>query len=305
MPTPGWRVAGLLAMLLAAAIGLQVARERLSPLPVPPPGAMMYVRSPEAIKRIALGFDALAADVYWIRALQHYGGTKLSTEPGKTYDQLYPLLDLTTSLDPHFDIAYKFGSIFLSERYPNGPDRPDLAIALLMKGLAAQPERWEFAQQIGFVHYWWLNQYKEAADWFLRAAAIPGAPSWLKPLAAVTLAQGGNRASSRQLWEQVRSTAEDDWLRDQASLRLRQLDALDQVDLLVNAAVAYQQRVGAIPRSWDDLIRAGLLRGVPVDPAGFPFILDPGRAVIAVSPQSTLNPLPSEPVTLDRVPGAR
>jgi hypothetical protein len=300
-----WTTAALLVLLLAAVAGLQRLREQLAPLPLPSSGdAVMYVRSPEAIKRVALGFDALAADVYWIRALQHYGGTKLSTDPGKTYAELYPLLDLTTSLDPYFDIAYKFGSIFLSEQYPNGPNRPDLAITLLQKGLAAQPNKWEFAQQIGFIHYWWLHQYKEAADWFLRAAAIPRAPSWLKPLAAVTLAQGGNRASSRQLWNQVRETAEDQWLRDQADLRLRQLDALDQLDALVAAAVSYRQRFGVVPGSWDDLIRAGLLRGVPVDPAGFPFVFDAARSVIAVSPQSTLNPLPVEPVTLEQVPGA-
>jgi hypothetical protein len=300
-----WRIAALIVALLVAVVAVQMLRERLAPLPLPATGGtIMYVRSPEAIKRVALGFDAVAADVYWIRALQHYGGTKLSTDPGKSYDQLYPLLDLTTSLDPHFDIAYKFGSIFLSERYPNGPNRPDLAIVLLKKGLAAQPERWEFAQQIGFVYYWWLHQYKDAADWFLRAAAIPRAPSWLKPLAAVTLAEGGNRASSRQLWEQVRATAEDDWLLDQAALRLRQLDALDQLDALVAAAAAYQRRVGAIPRSWEDLVGAGLLRGVPVDPAGYPFILDPQRFTIAVSPQSTLNPLPVEPARIDQVPGA-
>ena len=37
---------------------------------------LLYVRSGEAAKRIALAFDALAADVYWIRAIQHYGGDR-------------------------------------------------------------------------------------------------------------------------------------------------------------------------------------------------------------------------------------
>ena len=39
----------------------------------------MYVRSPEAMKRMALSYDSLLADVYWIRAIQHYGDTKRST----------------------------------------------------------------------------------------------------------------------------------------------------------------------------------------------------------------------------------
>ncbi len=38
---------------------------------------LLYMRSGTAVKRMALGFDALAADVYWIRAIQHYGGDRL------------------------------------------------------------------------------------------------------------------------------------------------------------------------------------------------------------------------------------
>ena len=34
------------------------------------------------------------------------------------YPLLYPLLDITTTLDPRFNIAYRFGAIFLAEPYP-------------------------------------------------------------------------------------------------------------------------------------------------------------------------------------------
>ena len=40
------------------------------------------------------------------------------------FDLLYPLLDLVTSLDPHFKVAYRFGAIFLTEAYPSGPAGP-------------------------------------------------------------------------------------------------------------------------------------------------------------------------------------
>ena len=58
-----------------------------------------------------------------------------TSKASQTYPLLYPLLDLTTTLDPRFNIAYRFGAIFLAEPYPGGPGRPDLAIALLEKGL--------------------------------------------------------------------------------------------------------------------------------------------------------------------------
>ena len=74
-----------------------------------------------------------------------------------------------TSLDPHFKVAYRFGAIFLTEAYPSGPGRPDLAIALLQRGIERDGGRWEYMHDIGFVYYWWLHDYKQAAEWFERA----------------------------------------------------------------------------------------------------------------------------------------
>ena len=142
-------------------------------------------------------------------------------------------------------------------------------MALLRKGLEAQPQRWQFAQDIGFVYYWWLHDYKQAAEWFTRAAAIPGAPDWLKPLAAVTLAQGGNRASSRRLWEEIQTRPTTTGCARRQTLRLQQFDAMDQIDILRRAAAAYELRFNSPPR---DVAGPGPRRippsVPPVDPAG-------------------------------------
>ena len=74
-------------------------------------------------------------------------------------------------LDPHFEIAYQFGALVLAEVPPGGPGRPDLAIALLEKGIKAQPAAWRLYQAVGFVHYWSRQDYASAADWFRDAAA--------------------------------------------------------------------------------------------------------------------------------------
>ena len=284
-----------LVVLFAAIIGLQMIQAHEPPLAMPEGVStnLLYVRSPQILERATLSFHALLADIYWIRAVQHYGGTKLSSEPNKQYDVLYPLLDLTTSLDPYFDIVYKFGSVFLAEPYPAGAGRPDQAIALLQKGLRTRPDKWELAQGIGFVYYWWLADYQNAAMWFNRAADVPKAPNWLRPLAAVTLAEGGNRASSRILWTEIARNADADWLRAQASFRLKQLDALDGIDFIQRIVDQYRGRTGVPPRSWDDMMRAGLLRGIPPDPTGVPFRLDPATGKVTLDPSSSLNPLPN------------
>jgi len=284
-----------LVLLFAAVVGLQMIQAAQPPLASPEGVStnLLYVRSPQVLQRATLSFQALAADIYWIRAVQHYGGTKLSNDQNKQYDVLYPLLDLTTSLDPYFDVVYKFGSVFLAEPYPAGAGRPDQAIALLQKGLRTRPDKWDLAQSIGFVYYWWLADDQSAAMWFNRAADMPAAPEWLRPLAAVTLAQGGNRASSRMLWTEIARNADAGWLRDQAAFRLKQLDALDGIDIMERVVQQYRGRTGVLPASWGDMMRAGFLRGVPADPAGVPFQLDSATGKVTLDPNSPLNPLPT------------
>ena len=282
----------ILILLLGGVIGLQAVHERRGGVPAADTPDMLYVRSPEAMKRLALSYQSLLADVYWIRAVQHYGGTRLSNDPNASYDLLYPLLDLTTSLDPRFNVAYLFGSLFLAGPPPGGPGRPDLAIALLEKGLRAQPEKWEFAQTIGFVHYWWRQDYPEAAAWFQRAADMPGGPFWLKSMAAVTLAEGGRRESSRQLWQEL-ARSDLEWIRNEGQRRLLQLDAMDQIDQLQAAADAFERQLGRPVADWDDLRRAGYLRGSPQDPTGAPYRIQSGR--VSLDFASRLYPLPVQP----------
>ena len=213
----------------------------------------------------------------------------------RTVENLYPFLDLATSLDSRFVVAYRFGAIFLSEPPPGGPGRPDLAIRLLEKGLAATPDRWQYYQDIGFVHYWWTGNYAKAADAFSKGAATPGAPWWMQSLAAVTLAEGGDRKTSRLLWRALSQTADNDWLRRDAQRRLVQLDALDQIDQL-QALVARARLAGlTAPWSWVQLLDARILTIIPIDPTGIPYAIDMTSGRVDVGRQSPLWPLPTEP----------
>ncbi len=291
------------AVLLGGAALVQAVRE--SRFPPPPVSAdSLYITSGPTLRRLTVGYSALAADLYWIRAIQYYGGTKLELDAARAggdasavtkanYPLLGPLLDLTTSLDPHFNIAYRFGAIFLAEPYPGGAGRPDLAVKLLEKGLAARPDKWEYMQDIGFVHYWWAHDYKSAASWFDRASKVEGAPWFLRSLAATTLAEGGDRRSSRMMWQAIRESAEIEWLKNDAERRLKQLDAADfieQVQLDVNRA----REAGIAATSWQELVRARAIRGVPVDPERTPLELG-ADGTVRLSRQSPLFPLPDEP----------
>jgi hypothetical protein len=304
----------LAAALLGGAVRVETARESIYPAVAGDSDVSLYLQSGEALRRLTGAYHALFADLYWIRTIQYYGGIKRGLDRQRTllpvipdppaaiaadvYPLLYPLLDITTTLDPRFNIAYRFGAVFLGEAYPRGADRPDLAIALLEKGLRQRPDKWEYMEDIGFVHYWFRHDFRAAAGWFKQAADVPGAPWWLRSLAATTLAEGGDRRSSRAMWQAIRQSAEIDWLRNDADRRLQQLDALDTIDALQRAADDYGRRTGQTP-DFQALIRGRVLRGFPLDPAGTPFEMSNGR--VELSKSSPLLPLPEEPAA-DRPP---
>jgi hypothetical protein len=282
------------AVLGAGAVTLQIQRDRAYGTDKPSE-QVLYLQSPEVARRLALSYDLLAADIYWIRALQVFGGNRKVTDQDRNYELLYPMLDMATGLDPYYNIAYRFGAIFLSEPKPGGPGRPDLAEKLLRKGLQAQPTKWQYMQDIGFVRFWAMRDYQGAAEWFERGSKVPGAAWFLKPLAATTLAQGGHRSASRTLFGILAETGENDWIRKDAARRLRQLDAMDALDGLRNVLGQYRQSGGAMPVTWESLVRAGHLRAIPVDPDGFVYSLGPYSGDVALGDGSTLAPLPKEP----------
>jgi tetratricopeptide (TPR) repeat protein len=253
---------------------------------------------------------SLAADLYWIRAVQYFGGRaqiarqrqadpfepppSIAAAPPVSFDQLFPLLDITTTLDPRFNIAYRFGAIFLAGKYPEGPGRPELAVQLLVKGLKTSPQKWQYWHDIGFVYYWNAHDYRKASEAFQRAADMPGAPWWLRSLAATMLARGGDRETSRLLWRQLYESGENEYAKTAAHTKLMQLDAIEQIEQLQALVDRAAERSGEPVTSWQTLAAMGVARGVPVDPTGTPYALSPtGR--VTLSQRSALLPLPVEP----------
>jgi len=74
-------VTALAGVLLAGAVQLAAARERTYP-PSDDADDAVYLTSGQAIRRLSGAYNTLAADLYWIRAIQYFGAAKrrLATE---------------------------------------------------------------------------------------------------------------------------------------------------------------------------------------------------------------------------------
>jgi hypothetical protein len=248
---------------------------------------VLYLWRGEQVKRLFPGFEALAADVYWLRTVQYFGGQKVFGE-GKSFDLLRPLIDITTTLDPKLDIAYRYGAVFLSEAPPVGAGRPREGIEILEKGVRAQPDSWRLRQDLGFFHYLYLHDAAAASKVLSEAAALPGAAYWLRTMAADILAESGDRQNSRQMWQQMYDQAEEGVLKANARQRILALDAEDLAEALSARVIAYEGLHGAKPRTLDDLRVARLWSGPVVDPSGAPFLYDGTDGRVSISPKSRL-----------------
>jgi tetratricopeptide (TPR) repeat protein len=242
----------------------------------------LYISSPKLLKRFSLGYEGLLADVYWTRAVQYYGG--LHHVGGGRYQLLWPLLNITTQLDPHIIPAYEYGATFLSAQPPNGAGVPYKAIQLMEYGISHNPDDWHLYYDLGYI-YNDLKDYRGAADAFERGSRVPNAHPFLKVLAAQMAQHGGELHTAQMLWSGVYETTHDKYIRENALWHLRALKVGQDVTELQQLVGMYRQRTGHLPQSFRNMAGAGLLRGIPLDPLGNEYQLDAEGNVFIADPE--------------------
>jgi tetratricopeptide (TPR) repeat protein len=272
--------AGFVVVLLVCLVGQALVAQKVDSLrPAATLEEVLYIPSAKALERMSLGYSGLVADIYWTRAVQYFGGKH--GKKSKRYDLLYPLLDITTSLDPHLIPAYEFGSTFLAQKAPQGAGQPEKAVMLLQKGIAQNPDAWKLYFDLGFVYYFETKDYLAASRALQHAAEMPGGNRELAPIAGVLAQHGGDLATSRHLWTMFYNEAKQEQLKKNAARHLVAIDNDELVTVLEAAVADFRQRHGRNPQNWSELIAAGYGRGIPRDPTGEPYKLVDGRVEVA------------------------
>ncbi len=247
---------------------------------------VLYVRSPQALKRMSLGYTGLMADLYWTRAVQYFG-TQHHQHSGD-FHLLAPLLQIATQLDPKLLPAYEFGNNFLSPRPPNGAGEPEEAIKLANFGIQNNPNNWKLYYGLGFIYYTELKDYARAAEAFGRGAQVPHAHPFLRILAARMAQHAGEFETARMLWTTTYQTSQDKDIQRNAVDHLRALRVDEDVTQLEKLVIAYRQQIGIWPQNLGELVGAGLIAGIPVDPNGQPYKITPDGRVEVRDPDSIL-----------------
>jgi hypothetical protein len=232
---------------------------------------LLYIPSPSVIKRLSLGYDGLLADVYWTRAVQYFG-TK-HYQHARDYHLLAPLLEITTTLDPHLIAAYEFGANFLAPPPPIGSGMPQRAIQLMEYGIRNNPDEWKLYYNLGFIYYMELKEYAKAAEAFASGAKVPNAHPALKVMAAQMAEHAGELRMAQIMWSTAYQTAQDPYIRANAITHLRALQVDEDITKLESLVSVYRQKTGNPPSSFTDLQAVGLVRTLPLDPFGHAYKL--------------------------------
>lgn len=231
----------------------------------------LYISSPKIVKRASLGFNGLMACIYWTRTVQYFGHRHYVR--ARTYNELAPLLEITTALDPHMIPAYQFGASFLAPRPPNGAGEPVRAIALMKYGIQQNPENWHLYYDLGFIYYTELKDYKEAGEVFEQGSKVPNAHPFLKLLAAQMAEHAADYDTARMLWVATYESSTETNIRENALAHLRAIRVDEDVTHWQEAVARFAQRNGRLPTTLWELAAAEHASGIPVDPDGNPYAL--------------------------------
>ena len=241
----------------------------------------LALRSGNLVKGLSLEYAPLMGAIYWTRVVQYFGAKHQMHD--RNLELLWPLLDIATTLDPHLIVAYRFGAIFLGDDPPRGAGEPDLAVRLLERGIKENPEYWRFYQDLGDVYYFNKKDYAKASEAFRKGSSYPEAPIWMKVMAAKIAEEGESLETSYFLWKQVYDTASDPQIKKNAETHLKLLSAQMAMREIDRLAAEYEARSGKHATHLSELVEAGLLKGIPLDPEGYPYVLgEGGKAELSV-----------------------
>ncbi|HET6373194.1 MAG TPA: tetratricopeptide repeat protein, partial [Candidatus Polarisedimenticolia bacterium] len=144
----------------------------------------------------------------------------------------------------------------------------EMALRLLDKGIAANPDDWLLPFEAGFLCYDTMGDHARAARYFEKAMQVPAAPGVIRRLHAEMFNKMGNKRASLTYWREVFDGAESKDVRDIAWRHVHDLTIGVDLETLQGAIETFRQRTGAYPINLESLVKAGLITAIPVDPDG-------------------------------------
>src|SRR5262249_28547844 len=125
-----------------------------------------------------------------------------------------------------------------------------------------------------YIYYFDVHDYAKASQAFQDGSKMPGALEWMKVMAARIAAIGNSMDTSKFLWAEIERSSTDEYVKKNAKTHLQLIRVDEDCQALNDLNEAFEKRTGQRATRMRQLIDAKLLGGVPVDPAGFPYVFN-------------------------------
>lgn len=227
----------------------------------------MFLPKGEYLKIAALEYDQLVADAIWLQAIQVIGEKQISEEG---YNWIYHALDVATTLDPRFDYVYQVGGIVLSAL----GNKIDLSNALLKKGFRENPDIWQIPFYLGFNHFFYMDEYKKAADYLAAAAKLPGHPQYVPELAATLYVKGGNPEAALEFLTKVYMETDDERIKKEIDDKAKGVIIERDILFLEGGVKRYIEIYKKAPENLADLVTGRIINIIPKEPFGGYYYID-------------------------------
>jgi tetratricopeptide (TPR) repeat protein len=217
----------------------------------------------------ALIFDVLT----YFGSLVEHNKTKVEIPPD--YQAMSRMLHASVKLDPYNMDAYYFAQSILVWDVK----QVQLANALLDYGMKYRTWDWYLPFFAGFNSGYFLKDYPGAARYYMRAGELSGNDLFMN-LAGRYLNEAGQSELAIGYLDTMVKGAKNAAIRQTLATRLEAIKAARSIEL---ARDAFLKKSGRLPASVPELVQAGLLPGIPRDPYGGSFYLDPDGKVRTTS----------------------
>lgn len=253
-----WKL-GLLAVAALALTSLPPSKVA-STVHVPP-----MLPRPELLTSLGAGYRNLIADYFWVETLQ---AVSLAQTP-EEYRDIYDYAMTVADIDPRFRPVYWFAGATiplhdLQHRWHNTKE----STAILDLGAQRFPADVTLQILLAYNLATFSHEYARAATILTQAANLPGAPRYLPALATRLYSQAGQFDAGLAFAHSILDSTSDEDTRKTFEKRVKELELERILRALDSLLAQYREIQGAPARELNDLVRVGLLRGIPLDPLG-------------------------------------
>ena len=265
--------AGVCLCVAIIAVQMQLDEARAG---IPKLQQLSYLPNGSVLKIASLGYREVVADFLWLQVIQAMGDKQVPEEVGQW---IYHALDVVTTLDPKFVLAYEAGGHALCTIVV----MPEESNRLLEKGIRHNPQEWRLPFLLGINYFFEFGDNQKAADAMALAARVPGSPDIVARFAARMLVSAKSPQQAVDLLAKVYEETSDENVRRLLEQRLREAIVERDLYLLEEAIERFHVQHAQRPARLEQLVQEGLLEALPQEPFGGRYLYDAGTGAVRSS----------------------